>query len=161
MNTMTVNEIRRVGENRIEYSYTIEGEWSWYFEAANPMWVEYSLPVAQVPDSIAVLPLLGNVIVLASLMDAVIYVDEVDRDFYESVEEFIQGFDEIMPDHVHFKHQGLIHANKIVDNPLSETEQEENLLFFSGGVDAVFRCGYREYVSRRCFAEIRRRYEGK
>lgn len=32
---------------------------------------------------------------------------------------------------------------------------------FSGGVDAVFRCGYREYVSRRCFTEIRRRYEGK
>lgn len=29
---------------------------------------------------------------------------------------------------------------------------------FSGGVDAVFRCGYREYVSRRCFSEIRRRY---
>lgn len=31
---------------------------------------------------------------------------------------------------------------------------------FSGGVDAVFQCGYREYVSRRCFAQIRRRYEG-
>lgn len=30
---------------------------------------------------------------------------------------------------------------------------------FSGGVDAIFACGYREYVSRRCFAEIRRRYE--
>jgi len=29
---------------------------------------------------------------------------------------------------------------------------------FSGAVDAVFRCGYREYVSRRCFSEIRRRY---
>lgn len=29
---------------------------------------------------------------------------------------------------------------------------------FSGGVDAVFQCGYREYVSRRCFAEIKRRY---
>ena len=32
---------------------------------------------------------------------------------------------------------------------------------FNGGVDAVFQCGYREYVSRRCFAQIRRRYEGK
>ena len=32
---------------------------------------------------------------------------------------------------------------------------------FSGAVDAVFQCGYREYVSRRCFAEIRRRYEEK
>ena len=31
---------------------------------------------------------------------------------------------------------------------------------FSGGVDAVFQCGYRDYVSRRCFSEIRRRYEG-
>ena len=30
---------------------------------------------------------------------------------------------------------------------------------FSGGVDAIFQCGYREYVSRRCFAEIRKRYE--
>jgi DNA-binding LytR/AlgR family response regulator len=30
---------------------------------------------------------------------------------------------------------------------------------FSGGVDAIFRCGYKEYVSRRCFAEIRRRYD--
>ena len=31
---------------------------------------------------------------------------------------------------------------------------------FSGSVDAVFQCGFREYVSRRCFSEIRRRYEG-
>ena len=30
---------------------------------------------------------------------------------------------------------------------------------FSGSVDAVFHCGYREYVSRRCIAQIRRRYE--
>ena len=32
---------------------------------------------------------------------------------------------------------------------------------FSGGVDAVFQCGWREYVSRRCFADIRRRYDVK
>ena len=32
---------------------------------------------------------------------------------------------------------------------------------FSGGVDAIFQCGWRDYVSRRCFTEIRRRYEGK
>lgn len=30
---------------------------------------------------------------------------------------------------------------------------------FNGGVDAIFKCGYREYVSRRCFTEIRKRYE--
>ena len=30
---------------------------------------------------------------------------------------------------------------------------------FSGGVDAIFKCGYKDYVSRRCFAEIKRRYK--
>lgn len=29
---------------------------------------------------------------------------------------------------------------------------------FSGAVDAVFKCGYRDYVSRRCLAIIKRRY---
>ena len=32
---------------------------------------------------------------------------------------------------------------------------------YAGSVDAVFRCGYREYVSRRCFAQIKRRLENQ
>lgn len=28
-----------------------------------------------------------------------------------------------------------------------------------GGIDAVFKCGFRDYVSRRCFSEIKRRYK--
>ena len=30
---------------------------------------------------------------------------------------------------------------------------------FSGAVDAVFRSGYKDYVSRRCFADLKRRLE--
>ena len=32
---------------------------------------------------------------------------------------------------------------------------------YAGSVDAVFQCGYTEYVSRRCFAQIKRRLETK
>lgn len=32
---------------------------------------------------------------------------------------------------------------------------------YAGSVDAVFKCGYTEYVSRRCFKEIKRRFERK
>ena len=32
---------------------------------------------------------------------------------------------------------------------------------YAGSVDAVFKCGYREYVSRRCFAQIKRRFDAK
>ena len=40
----------------------------------------------------------------------------------------------------------------------NETRLERFAVCFSGAVDAVFKCGYREYVSRRCFAKIRKRY---
>ena len=32
---------------------------------------------------------------------------------------------------------------------------------YAGSVDAVFKCGYTEYVSRRCFPQIKRRLESK
>jgi len=40
----------------------------------------------------------------------------------------------------------------------NENRLERFSASFSGAVDAVFRCGYKEYVSRRCFAAIRRRF---
>ena len=50
----------------------------------------------------------------------------------------------------------------ILSNKSTLANEHRILLFdsaFSGGVYAVVQCGYREYVSRRCFAKIRRRYE--
>lgn len=41
----------------------------------------------------------------------------------------------------------------------NENRLERFCASFSGAVDAVFKCGYREYVSRRCFAAIKRRLE--
>lgn len=32
---------------------------------------------------------------------------------------------------------------------------------YTGAVDVIFKCGYREYVSRRCFADIKRRLQVK
>ena len=43
----------------------------------------------------------------------------------------------------------------------NETHLERFITTYSGGVNARFRCGYEEYVSRRCFASIKRRYDVK
>ena len=68
-----------------------------------------------------------------------------------SLRERLRDLEEILPSY-------FIRINK------SALANEHRILrfnaAFSGGVDAVFQCGYREYVSRRCFTEIRRRYEG-
>ena len=41
----------------------------------------------------------------------------------------------------------------------NEKRLERYAIGFGGAVDAVFKSGHREYVSRRCFAEIKRRFE--
>ncbi len=43
----------------------------------------------------------------------------------------------------------------------NENRLERFSVAYSGAVDAVFQCGYTEYVSRRCFSQIKRRFESK
>lgn len=43
----------------------------------------------------------------------------------------------------------------------NETGLDRFAVTYAGSVDAVFKCGYTEYVSRRCFAQIKRRLESK
>lgn len=47
----------------------------------------------------------------------------------------------------------------------SSLANENRILRFktvwNGGVDVIFQCGYRDYVSRRCFSEIKRRFQIK
>ena len=43
----------------------------------------------------------------------------------------------------------------------NETRLDRFAVTYAGSVDAVFKCGYTEYVSRRCFAQIKRRLENK
>ena len=50
-----------------------------------------------------------------------------------------------------------IHKSAIAN----ESRLDRFSVTYSGAVDAIFKSGYREYVSRRCFAQIKRRLEGK
>ena len=43
----------------------------------------------------------------------------------------------------------------------NEAALERFAVTYTGAVDAVFKCGYREYVSRRCFSQIKRRFSVK
>ena len=66
------------------------------------------------------------------------------------IQDRLRDLEEILPSYfIRINKSSLANEHKIVRFDA----------VFNGGVDAVFRCGYREYVSRRCFAEIRRRYE--
>lgn len=66
------------------------------------------------------------------------------------IQERLRDLEEILPSY-------FIRINK--STLANEHKIERFKVAFSGGVDAIFQCGYKDYVSRRCFAEIKRRYE--
>lgn len=68
-----------------------------------------------------------------------------------SIKERLRDLEEILPSY-------FIRINK--STIANEHRINRFNAVFSGGVDAVFDSGYKDYVSRRCFAEIKRRYEG-
>ena len=43
----------------------------------------------------------------------------------------------------------------------NEKALDQFTVTYAGSVDAVFKCGYMEYVSRRCFSQIKRRFDAK
>ncbi|MBR7146894.1 MAG: LytTR family transcriptional regulator [Oscillospiraceae bacterium] len=86
-----------------------------------------------------------------TILDRKVIAVDTKGDCYR-IQDRLRDLEEILPAY-------FIRINK------STIANEQRIARFdaavTGGVDAVFRCGYRDYVSRRCFAEIRRRYERK
>ena len=92
----------------------------------------------------------GEIECITVLDRKVIAIDTTGNQYL--LKERLRDLEDILP-------QYFIRINKSA--LANEHRIERFRTVFSGGVDAVFYCGYKEYVSRRCFAEIRRRYEGK
>ncbi|WP_167958233.1 hypothetical protein [Anaerosporobacter faecicola] len=136
MNTFIIKDIL-VKENRIDYEYVIEGEWKKYFSTKAEFWVEYSEDIEDMPKALAAVPLVSNVIVLASIFNAKIQVPCLDKDFYESINAFMAGFANMYPV-IPFKYQDVIYCDCIVDTKSNNRKNDDNnaLLYFSGGVDA-------------------------
>ncbi|MBO7293402.1 MAG: hypothetical protein J6V07_05650, partial [Clostridia bacterium] len=130
MNRITVDKISVLG-NRIEYEYSVSGEWQEAFRLEERFFVEYSRDVSTVPSSIAVIPLLANLLPMSWAYDAEIVVPECDRDFYESIPEFKRGYEEMYP---MLSLGGRLLAKEIVD--AEPRGGERAAVFFSGGVDA-------------------------
>ncbi|MBQ7345774.1 MAG: LytTR family transcriptional regulator [Oscillospiraceae bacterium] len=71
--------------------------------------------------------------------------------------------------HYRLKHrlyelEGLLPSSFIRINKsalANEDRLDRFAVTYCGAVDAIFKCGHTEYVSRRCFAQIKRRFDSK
>lgn len=116
---------------KIVYGYTYSKGISKFFNSKNPFFVSYNDDVSNIPNSIAVIPFLANVVPIAWFAGFDIEVDELDKDFKESLEQIKEVFSKTYPHILNLKSE--LRVKKVIEN--KKTGNKKAMLF-SGGVDA-------------------------
>ncbi|MBW5448372.1 hypothetical protein GE107_20215 [Cohnella sp. CFH 77786] len=107
-----------------------------YF-SGEPFQVQYDRNVGEVPASVLFIPLLSNLCPVAWVTGADVYVEELDRAFYHSLQKVRDAFSVLYPK-LHFK--GRLNVGRLVHNRSPQQHLGRNALFFSGGVDSLAAC---------------------
>lgn len=125
-------EIKKIikKENKIEILYKQSGMNEYLDDSITPFW-EYDRNIEDVPDSIAIIPFVSNLLPMIFVLDAELIVDELDEDFYNCITQYRNGYQEMIP-MISFK--GNIIVNKAVSN---HYDVIKNCLLYSGGIDAT------------------------
>ena len=83
MESIIIGEIKNSG-NRIDVDLTVSDGLKKYFNNTH-FFAEYSCDISDVPDSVAVLPVLLNLLPFSWLADCIVWATEVDSVFYDAV----------------------------------------------------------------------------
>lgn len=98
-------------ENIIIVNYEISEELKKFFDMDNKFKVEYASDISEVPEEIAIIPFITNVIPIIWLTDSILEVEKVDKTFIESLDKVKKAFIEMYPEAV-FK--GEIKAKHLI-----------------------------------------------
>ena len=129
-NTLEMKKITKKG-NRIDYVYEMNGKWKEFLNEENPMYIEYDFNIEEVPDSIAIVPFICNILPISWVFDLTIKINEIDKQFYECIPEVKKGYINM---HKIIPMLGKLEVEKIEEN---KYEPKNVGALFSGGVDAT------------------------
>lgn len=116
--------------NKIDTSYSVSSDLSKYFNNPYTFTITYSCNLDGLPQSIAVIPFVCNILPLIWLTNSELFVDSLDQDFFESIDEFKKGYIQMYP---MLKFLGKVCPSIIQKNHHSG---DKYAMFFSGGADA-------------------------
>lgn len=131
MGKITVTRTK-IEAHRITCSVTVKGDVREAFTKGKfSFYLDSDRSLGDVPESIAVIPLLGDLLPVAWVYDAVIEVGACDRDFAESIPAVKQGYADMYP---MLCFGGELHAERITENTASG---KGALALYSGGADSA------------------------
>lgn len=120
-----------ISDDRVDYYFDVSDSLQKYFTDDRHLFHQYSHSIKGIPESILVIPFLGNVMQIAWLTDSKVRVKAVDQVFYASLLSLREAYRKMYPNCP--LNGGLI-AEKIVEN---HTETSGSAQMFTGGLDAT------------------------
>lgn len=152
---MNVFNLKNNSENKIRLFLNIEGSCckctiittgeisdifcpnfnNWFTRANNTkeFFIDYFEDISNIPKSILIIPFLSNIIQIAWIYNADIYIDEIDKNFYECIDYIKKGYQYKYPQ---IQLNCRIYPNKIIENHYEA--KDSYICFYSGGVDANY-----------------------
>lgn len=121
-----------VKEGLVECKIEVTDGLKKYF-TSDTFFMEYDEDMTDVPASILICPFIGPLLALAWVTDSVIWVNEVDRTYYESLSRVKEAYQDL---YSFTTLKGRVVPSIFVDNKLKDnTSENKSLTLFSGGVD--------------------------
>ena len=130
MEQIKLNGITK-NDNKISFQFFVTDGLVPYFSEKS-FEIEYPENIESVPDAVAAVPFVCNVLPIVWLTDSVLCVKELDQAFYDCIPNVRKGYETMFPESTF---AGKIEVEKIVvcANPATGA----SAAFFSGGLDAV------------------------
>lgn len=119
-----------IEETIVKYDFDATGCLSSFFKSRT-MFCDFGMDVSNIPKSILSIPFVGAFVALAWIVDANIWVPELDRTFYEALKSVKNAFQEM---HYDYTLKGRLVPSVLVGNIVEKSNS--SMLLFGGGIDA-------------------------
>lgn len=129
-NKIEVKEVIKI-KNRIEIKFNVEGRIKKYFRE-KLFFSEYSEDIENIPEGIAIIPFLGDILPLVWMTDSELVINELDKSYYECLSKVKEAYSNM---YYGVDFLGKIIVKKVVEN--SYIPNKKVCQLFSGGVDSV------------------------
>lgn len=118
-------------KGKIEIFFKWGGSLNKYFRE-NIYFYNYDINMEDIPEGIAIIPFLGDILPVVWLTNSILIINELDKNYYESISEVKKAYIKMYPE---ANFLGEIKVKKIVDYTYESLNKVCQL--FSGGVDSV------------------------
>lgn len=131
MNIIELTAVNKKNKS-LTYSFSVSEELEQFFSNKDFI-IEYPESMEAVPDTIAAIPFVCNVLPIIWLTNSTLVIPELDKAFYECVPEVKQGYQDMYPE---TELKGALKVGKIIPCEFKAVPQK-SALFYSGGVDSM------------------------